>query len=113
MASFCVDVMKHNCLYFHSRRWKREQAKAEVMSVASMAGYLNKTGSIGYRMAGPGPASIHQGQEDRFRWSAHLDSLPNIYVQPDSSREYLRVIFSIPEFWNKNLYIQILNRFRS
>lgn len=57
------------------------------MSVASMAGYLNKTGSVGYRMAS-GSASIHQSQDERFRWSAHLDNLPNIYVQPDSSRTY-------------------------
>ncbi|XP_018494727.1 uncharacterized protein LOC108864160 [Galendromus occidentalis] len=79
VTAVVIIILTLVCLCLWNRRWKREQAKAEVMSVASMAGYLNKTNSIGYRM--------HQSaaQDDRFRWSSHLDSLPNIYVQPDSS----------------------------
>ncbi|XP_022691275.1 mucin-2-like isoform X2 [Varroa jacobsoni] len=84
VTAVIIIILTLVCLCLWNRRWKREQAKAEVMSVASMAGYLNKTGSVGYRMAS-GSASIHQSQDERFRWSAHLDNLPNIYVQPDSS----------------------------
>ncbi|KAH7951249.1 hypothetical protein HPB52_007049 [Rhipicephalus sanguineus] len=62
-----------------SRRWKREQHKAEVMSAHSVGslGYLSKASTLGpaYRVS----------VEDRLRWQHIADAMGNIYVQPEAS----------------------------
>lgn len=72
VAAVIIIVLTFVCLCVWNRRWKRDQHKAEMASVPSMASYGNKsiTPINTYRLT----------IEDRVRWAHIADAMGNSYM---------------------------------
>jgi len=99
VAAAIIIILTLVCLCMWSRRWKREQSKAEMSRSGYPRSYMiNTMPPPGYmtggKMAGWGPGGPASAYQDPgLRWAHHLDSGgQNIYAQPEpGSRRSLAV----------------------
>jgi len=99
VAAAIIIILTLVCLCMWSRRWKREQSKAEMSRTGFPRSYMINTMPpptymTGGKMTGWGPGGPTTPYQDPgLRWAHHLDSGgQNIYAQPEpGSRRSLAV----------------------